>query len=125
MIIGEKRVFEGIALVDIGAWYTVIDKELAEEIGVKYTDLVLGLTSFSGHRVRCDEALVNSLRVEEKTAPFELVAICTIPGQVKELLRKLEVSDRIIIGIHTLERLGYMVDPVTHRLIESPDILML
>lgn len=67
---------------------------------------------------------MNSLKVEGKSAPFELVAVCAIPDSVKELLRKHKVSDLIILSVHTLERLCYMVDLVTHKLVESPGTLM-
>jgi len=30
-----------------------------------------------------------------------------------------------VIGVHTLERLGYAVDVIEHKLIESPGILMI
>jgi len=32
---GDKEYLEGIALVDSGAWYTVIDQELTEYLGVQ------------------------------------------------------------------------------------------
>ena len=112
-------------MADSGAWYSVIDKRLAEGIGVKYTGLTVTVTSFSGDKIKCDEAIVPSITVEAKTAPFELIAVCPIAGQVRELLRKQGVSEEVILGVHTLERLGYAVDVVTHELVESPGILML
>lgn len=124
-ITGNKKSLEGIALVNSRAWYSVIDQGLAEYLGVKYTGLVVLLTSFSGHKVKCNEAIVNSITIEEKTAPYELVAICKISNQVKELLKKHEVEERVIIGVHTLERLGYTIDVVTHKLVKSPGILMI
>ena len=68
---------------------------------------------------------MNSITVEEKIAPHELVAVCRIPSQVKELLRKHEVEERVVIGVHTLERLGYAIDVVSHKLVKSPGILMI
>lgn len=124
-ISGSKGSVEGNALVDSGAWYTVIDEEIAERIGVRYTGLTITLTSFSGHKVPCREAIVEFITIEEKTAPSELIAVCKIPQQVKKLLVRQNVEDWIVIGVHTLERLGYAVDVVSHRLVESPGTLMI
>ncbi|MDW8044796.1 MAG: aspartyl protease family protein [Nitrososphaerota archaeon] len=124
-LIGDKSGIEGLALVDSGAWYTVIDEELAKYIGVRYTELTVTLTSFSGHKIACREAVVNSIAIEGRIAPFELVAVCPIPESVKELLRRQDVKEQLVVGVHTLERLGYAIDVVTHKLIESPGVLMI
>ena len=124
-VVGDSDAFEGVALVDSGAWYTVIDEGLAKQLGVKYTGLSVTLTSFSGHRIACREGIINSVTLEEKTAPSELVAVCSINESIKGLLKKQEVEDRLVIGVHTLERLGYAIDVVAHKLIESPGILMI
>jgi len=124
-VVGERREIEGEAIVDTGAWYTVIDEELADYLGVEYTGLTLLLTPFSGQRIECREAIVKSLSIEGRTAPFELISVCSIPDQVKKLLRRQEAEDRIVIGTHSLERLGYAVDVAAHRLVESPGVLML
>jgi predicted aspartyl protease len=54
-----------------------------------------------------------------------LVAVCPITEPIRELLKAHEVDDRLVIGVHTLERLGYAVDVTTHKLIQSPGTLML
>ncbi|MEM2751402.1 MAG: hypothetical protein QXH53_07045 [Nitrososphaerales archaeon] len=124
-LIGDRSSTEGFALVDSGAWYTVVDEELAKHIGVRYTGLIITLTSFSGHRIACREAVINSVVIEGRTAPFELIAVCSIPETVKELLRRQDVKEQLVVGVHTLERLGYAIDVATHKLIESPGILMI
>jgi len=124
-LVSAKGAFECLALADTGAWYTVVDEDLAEQLGVEYTGLTLSLTSFSGHRIACREAVLKSITVEDRTAPLELIATCRIPSPVKDLLRGQGVDERVIIGVHTLERLGYAVDVVTHKLIQSPGVLML
>lgn len=48
VVIGERGTFEGVVLIDSCAWYTVIDRKLADEIGVRYSSLTLGLILFSG-----------------------------------------------------------------------------
>ncbi|HID17519.1 TPA: hypothetical protein EYP26_04415 [Candidatus Bathyarchaeota archaeon] len=124
-LVGDRGPFEGLSLVDSGSWYTVIDEELAEKIGVKYTGLTVTLTSFSGNKLTCREAILNSIILEGRTAPSELIGVCSMPRPVKELLRKHDVEDRIVIGVHTLERLRFAIDVTTHKLIESPGILMI
>ncbi len=123
--LGDSESLEGVALVDSGAWYTVIDERLAARIGVKYTGLTVTLTSFSGHRIPCREAILKAVTIEGRTAPSEIVAVCKIPKQVRELLEKHEVNSQVVIGVHTLERLGYAIDTVTYKLIKSPGILMI
>ncbi|MBS7638339.1 hypothetical protein KEJ49_05590 [Candidatus Bathyarchaeota archaeon] len=87
----DRESIEGLALADSGAWYTVIDRGLAEKVGVRYTGLNRAkdnFNSFSGHRIDCQEAVLNSITLEGKAAPSELVAICSIPDPVRELLRR-------------------------------------
>ena len=81
-IVGSRGSLEGIALVDTGAWLTVIDVELAEGIGVKYTGLTVVLTSFSGHKVSCREAVVDSITIEGKVAPLEAFYLILIHLQI-------------------------------------------
>ena len=83
------------------------------------------LPQLSQHRMRCSEAVLDPIAVEDKRAPSELVAVCRIPNEVRELLRRHRVNERVVIGVHTLERLGFAVDPVTRRLVESPEVLMI
>jgi len=124
-IVGTRERIQGTALVDTGAWYTALDRGLAERLGVELTGLTVVLTTFPGQRMKCEEGLVRALTLEGRTAPSELVAVCVIPEPVRELLRRQGVSDQVVIGVHTLERLGYAVDVITHRLVESPGILMI
>lgn len=124
-LVGDGGTAEGLALVDSGAGYTVIDEELAKTLNVGYTGLTIVLTSFSGQRISCREAVLKSITIEGKTAPSELVAVCSIPEPVEELLKKQGANHQLVIGVHTLERLGYAIDVIEHKLIESPGILMI
>ena len=123
-ITGSREKVRGYSLVDGGMWCTVVGEELAERIGVEYTGLTVTLT-FPGHKIKCREAIVEYLEVEGRKAPRELVAVCRIPSGVRELLAKQGVSGEIVIGVHTLERLGLAVDPVSHSLVEAPGVLMI
>lgn len=124
-VIGEKDSFEDIALIDTGAWYTVIDENIAKKIGVNYTGLTVLLTTFSGHKIKCKEAIAKEVILEGEKAPYEIIVVAEIPKQVKEILEKHEASKFIIIGTHTLERLRFVVDVVSHRLVKVSSILMI
>lgn len=50
-LIGDRMSFDGNTLVHSGAWYTIINGEVAEMIGVKYIELTATLTSFSEHKI--------------------------------------------------------------------------
>jgi hypothetical protein len=102
-LMGDRGSEEGVAIVDSGTWYTIIDEKLAEYLGVKYTGLSLTLTSFSGHRIMCREAIISSVAIEGKTAPSELVAVCPITEPIRELLKAHEVDDRLVIGFTPLK----------------------
>ncbi len=100
------RFFEGSALVDTRARYTVVVLEIAKCIDVDYTDSILSLTSLSGHKVLCRETLIRSITIEEKTVPPELIAVCSIPALLKIYLKGYNVAEEVIKSVHTLERLG-------------------
>jgi len=124
-LVGDGGAVEGLALLNSGAGYTVIDEELPKTLDVGYTGLTVVLTPFSGQRISCREAIVNLITIEGKTVPSELVAVCSIPESIGELLRTQGANPQLVIGVHAIERLGYAIDVIEHRLIESPGILMI
>ena len=113
MAVGSRGEVGSVALVDGGALHTVIDESLARELGAKYTGLIITLTSFSGHRMRCSEAILDLIAVEDKRVPHELVAVCKIPNEVRELLKRYGADERVVIGVHSLEHLGLAIDLIT------------
>ena len=56
---GYKRSCSSTALVDTSVRMTLIDKLLAEEIGVEYTGRILSFISISGQPVKAFEAVVS------------------------------------------------------------------
>jgi len=104
------------ALVDTGARMTLVDRSLAELIGVEYTGRKLSLISVSGHRIEALEALVPELVLEGEVLKYEAVAVAEIPREVRELLRRNGVDEHVIIGLLTLERAGMMPNPATGKL---------
>jgi len=104
------------ALVDTRDRMTIVDRGLAEYIGVEYTGRKLSLISVSGHRIEALEALVPEFILEEETLKHEAVAVAEILGEVKETLRRGGLDERVVVGLLTLERAGMMPNAVTGRL---------
>ncbi|MEM1510116.1 MAG: hypothetical protein QW291_09025 [Thermofilaceae archaeon] len=72
---GVRGSYSSTALTDIGARMTLVDKLLAEHIGVEYTGRALSLVTASRHVVRALEASVSELEVEGEVLKYEAVAI--------------------------------------------------
>lgn len=119
----QSKEIEEYALVDSGSSFTIIDKEFAKQLNIKYTGRKIPITSISGNVIFCNEGILDSIIIEDELIIQEVVDICRIPENVKELLKRIEVLETIVIGLHTIERIGYVIDTVTHRLIKSPSAL--
>jgi len=104
------------ALVDTGARMTLMDRSLAEHLGVVYTGRKLSFVSASGHRVEAVEALIPEFILEGEALKYEAVAVTEIPGEVREALRRSGLEELLIVGLLTLERAGMKPNPVTGRL---------
>ncbi len=63
---GSKERLEGIALVDNGASVTVIDKDIADKVGITYVKRTLIITTASGHKMKGELGVVNKLTIEEE-----------------------------------------------------------
>jgi len=95
---------------------TLVDRGLADHIGVDYTGRKLSLVSVPGHRIEALEALVPEFVLEDEALKYEAVAVAEIPGEVREALRRNGLDERIIVGLLTLERTGMMPKAVTGKL---------
>jgi len=104
------------ALVDTGARMTLIDRSLAERLGVIYTGRKLSFIQASGHRVEAVEAIVPELILEGEALKYEAVAVTEIPGEVREALARSRLDELLIVGLLTLERAGMKPNPATGRL---------
>jgi len=113
---GPRGSEECVALVDTGAIMTVVDKGLAESIGVTYTGRKRSLTSAIGHKLGREIAIVRELTVEDETLDYEKILVVKFNGEVKKVLRKLNVSESIILGITTIELAGFIPDTNTGKL---------
>ena len=113
---GERGSYSSTALVDTGARMTLIDRSLAERVGLWYTGRTIDFVSASGHVVKALEAVVPEFEVEGEVLKYEAVAVAEIPEKVREVLRKSEVDENVIIGVLTIERANMVPDTATGTL---------
>jgi hypothetical protein len=113
---GVRGSYSSTALTDTGARMSLIDKSLAERVGVQYTGRTIDFISVSGHIVRASEAVVSELEVEGEVLRYEALAVTEIPEKVKEALRRSGFDENIIIGILTIERANMIPDTATGAL---------
>ena len=109
---GPKGLEECVALVDAGAMMTVVDEGLTESIGATYTER-RSLTSATGHKLEGEVGVAREMTVEDEASGYEKVLVVKLGGEV---LRKLNVSEPIILGITTIELAGFTPDASTGRL---------
>jgi predicted aspartyl protease len=102
-----------IALADTGAAMTVIDRSLAENVGVTYTGRRRSLVSATGHKLEGEVAIVRELVVEDEVLDYEKVMTVELSGDARKVLREIGVDDSVIIGLTTVELAGLMPDTVT------------
>jgi len=74
------------------------------------------LTNATGHKLEGEIAVVRELTMEDKILDYEKVLVTKLSGEVKEALRKLNVSESIILGITTIELAELIPDTNTGRL---------
>jgi len=113
---GSKSSERCIALVDTGAAMTVVDKKFADSLGVEYTGRKRSLTSATGHRLEGKVAIFKELKVEDEILDYEKALVVEFNDEVREALRKLDVSDSMIIVVVTLELANFIPDTNTGKL---------
>ena len=116
VIRGSKGSVELTALVDAGSSMTVVDRGLAEAIGVEYTDRERVIVTASGQEIVGKVAIVKELIVEYEPLKFGRVLVMDFSENVKEGLKNLGVSDSMVLGMTTLESAGFMPDTTTGKL---------
>jgi predicted aspartyl protease len=95
---------------------TVVDREVADAVGVTYTGRRRMLMSATGHRLEGEVAIVRELNIEGEVLDYEKVLAVKLAEEVKKTLRKLDVDDSMIIGITTIELAGFIPDTSTGKL---------
>ncbi|MEA2076074.1 MAG: aspartyl protease family protein [Euryarchaeota archaeon] len=94
------------ALVDTGASLTVLPKKLADELGIAATSEEKVTTGAGEIKVKGADVWIK-IRGREKTNPVWIS----------------DIIDKVLIGVVTLESLGFAVDPKTGTLREEPLLL--
>ena len=85
---GTKGEYRAEALVDSGARMSLLDKSLAENIGVEYTERTIDFVSISGHVIKGQEAVTPELRIEDEVLKYAALAIAEIQNLLRKRLRK-------------------------------------
>jgi len=122
---GSREHSDGTALVDTGASVTIVDRDLADKIGVTYVKRILTLTTASGHKMEGELAVINKLIVEGEELPYAHLLVLKIPEEVKEMLRSKELSDWGVVGLTTLELLNLMPDTTTGKLRKTDSFMLI
>jgi clan AA aspartic protease len=106
--LGKKKSLKIEALVDTGASLTVLPHKLADELGIAATSEEKVTTGAGEIKVKGADVWIK-IRDREKTNPVWIS----------------EIIDKVLIGVVTLESLGFAVDPTTGTLKERPLLLYL
>jgi len=115
-LLGVKDSYSSTVLIDSGARMSLLDKILAEKLGVEYTGREINFVSISGHAVRGLEAILPQINVEGEVLKYEPMVVAEIPKTFKEALRKSDLDENMIIGVLTLERANMIPDTTTGTL---------
>ena len=113
---GLRESYLSTVLVDSGARMTLVDRVLADRLGVEYTGREISFIPISGHSVKALEAIVAELEVEGEKLRYEPVAVSEIPGKVKDALRSNNLDENIVLGVLTMERRNMTPDIATGKL---------
>lgn len=113
---GSKDSYRSTVLADTGARMSLVDKSLADRIGVEYTGRIIDFVSVSGHVVKALEAVVRELEIGDEVLKYEVIAVAEVPVTVKETLTKSELDGSVVVGLLTLERANLIPDTTTGML---------
>jgi len=116
IIRGFRGFVEEVALVDTGSTYTLIDRALTEEVGVRFLDKKMRVIVADGHEVAGDLAIIDEITVEGEALPFAHALIIDFPAELAKRLEDLGLSRQVILGLLTIEALGLVPDTVMGRL---------
>ena len=112
---GLRESYLSTVLVDSGARMTLVDRVLADRLGVEYTGREISFIPISGHSVKALEAIVAELEVEGEKLRYEPVAVSEIPGKVKDALRSNNLDENIVLGVLIMERRNMTPDTATGK----------
>jgi len=121
---GSKGSKELVALVDTGASTPVIDRSLAEEIGVIFTGR-RALVTVSGHKIEGEVAIIKELIIEDEALDYKRVLVNELSEDVKKTLKNIGVSDLLIIELTTIESASLLPDTKNGKLRKFETFLFL
>ena len=101
-----RKISGDVALADTGATGIIIDESVTEELGLKTFGEAEIVTL--GTVVKCNFADVSNVIVEDVEIGPRRLFVCKFPREVKERLKLLGFSERIIVGVSAIEDAGYI-----------------
>jgi predicted aspartyl protease len=96
---GIKDGYSCTALVDTGARMSLIDKSIADLVGVELTGREIDFVSVSGQMLRASEAVLREFEIEGEPLKYEVVIVAEIPEAVKGALMRSGLDGRVIVGL--------------------------
>ena len=105
-ICGWEKVFSGVVLVDTGATGIVVDESLVEELRLKAFGE--GEVATLGAAVKCRFADVTNVIIEDAEIGPRRLIVCKFPKKVKEKLKLMGLSEKVILGVSAVEDAGYI-----------------
>jgi len=101
-----ERTFSDVALADTGATGIIVDESIAEELRLRTFGEAKIVTL--GTTVKCSFADVSNVTVEDTEIGPRRLFVCRFPGEVKERLKLMGFSERVILGVSAIEDAGYI-----------------
>lgn len=101
-----ERTFSDVALVDTGATGIIVDESAAEELKLKGFGEAKIVTL--GTVVKCSLADVSNVVIEDAEIGPRRLFICRFPEEVRERLKLMGFSEKVILGVSAIEDAGYM-----------------
>jgi len=109
-IYSEAKEFDDKALVDTGATGIIGDESLVGDLGLKGFGRAEVATL--GTAIECYFTDVKNVFVEDVEIGPRRIVVCRFPDKVKERLRSLGCSEKIILGVSAIEDAGYIPNTV-------------
>ena len=101
-----ERTFGDMALADTGATGIIIDESVAEELNLKTFGEAKIVTL--GTVVKCSFADVSNVVIEDAEIGPRRLFVCRFPREIRERLKLMGFSEKIILGVSAIEDAGYI-----------------
>jgi len=101
-----ERTFSDVALADTGATGIIIDESVSEELRLKTFGEAKIVTL--GTVVKCSFADVSNVVIEDTEIGPRRLFVYRFPEEVRERLKLMGFSEKIILGVSAIEDAGYI-----------------